>query len=312
MRRWFSLLLLASLLLPATTRADVVPQYLGSIYFGHGRRAGQIVQTPDGTIFAALQDMGSVASFNESGAYTDTWLGGLDQPTGLAFDDSLNLYVCEQHAHQVRKYDRFHQLVQTWGGFGTQPGQLQYPTNLAFSPDFSKLYVTELLGGRVSVFGRDGTFLFAFGTQGGGAGQLNYPFGIVVDPPTGDVFVANELNNRVDRFSATGVFVSSFGAPGTALGQFNLPVGLGRDPFSGDLYVTDQLNNRIQKFRSDGTPVLAWGNASTFYNPWEVTVTQMGNLWISDTYNYRIAIYGQPGATATPNTTWGALKSRYR
>ncbi len=312
MRKWYSLLVLAGLLIPPTVHADPIPQQIGSIYCGFKVRPGQIAQAPGGTIYVPLQDLGQVVTLDELGNFGPIAIAGLDQPTGVALDDSLNLYVAEQHAHLVRKYDRFMHPVATWGGYGSGPGELLLPTNLAFSSDYSKLYVTELWGGRVSIFDRNGAFLSSFGTQGSGAGQLDYPFGIVVEPATGEVLVANEMNNRVDRFSATGNFLSSFGSLGTALGQFHFPVGLGRDPVSGDLYVTDQLNNRIEKFRANGTPVLQWGTAATFYNPWGVAVTQMGNIWVSDTYHYSIQIFSPSAPTPTANTTWGALKARYR
>lgn len=312
MRICLSLLVTAGLLASSSVQADPIPQPIGSIYFGYKIRPGQIAQAPGGTIYVPLQDNGQVATVDELGNIGPVAVAGLDQPTGVALDDSLNLYVCEQHAHQIRKYDRFMNLVTTWGGYGTAPGKLLLPTNLAFSSDHSKLYVTELWGGRVSVFDRNGAFLSSFGTQGSGVGQLDYPFGIVIDPATGEVLVANEMNNRIDRFSALGNYISSFGSLGTALGQFHFPVGLGRDPYSGDLYVTDQLNNRIEKFRANGTPVLEWGNAATFYNPWGVSVTQMGNIWVSDTYHYVIQIFSPSAPTPVANTTWGSLKARYR
>lgn len=290
--------------------ADAPPTYLFQLPGVF--RASQFAQASDGRIFVPSQDDGRVYEFLDNGALVATVGFHFDQPTGVALDDSGNVYIAEQHANQIRKFSPALLLMKTFGA----PTGLTTPTNIAFSPDFSKLYVTELLGGRVSVFDRNGNLLFRFASQGSAAGQLDFPFGIVVDPLTGDLIIANEINNRVDRWSSNGVFLSSFGGPGSAPGQFQLPVGVGRDPADGSLFVTDQLNNRIQKFTPAGLPLLQWGSfgpgAGQFYNPWAVFVTQIGNIWVGDTYNYRVQVFRPGNPVPTKSVTWGQVKAQYR
>ncbi len=310
MRRLLTLCLLVfGLALDSVAHAIPTPLFA----LGTGR-VSQFAQSPDGRIFVPRQDGHSVRVFLENGAFVMDF-GSFSEPTGIALDDQGYLYVADQAAHRVYKFTPGFVPVTNWGGLGTAPGQLNRPTNLAFSPDYSKLYVTELLGSRVSVFDKNGNFLSSFGVSGSGPGAFDYPFSLVVDPVTGYLFITNEVNDRVDVWTGAGAYVSSFGSPGGALGQFHFPVGIGRDPVSGDLYVTDQLNNRIQRFTPGGSPIMAWGTygdaLGQFYNPWSVFVSQAGNIWVGDTYNYRVQVFSPDpgGPVSATRSTWGRVKT---
>ena len=305
-------LTLSFVLLCWASVASAVPSFLFQRITG---RVGQFAQTPDGRILAAGQDAGQVIIYTEAGTEVGRF-GAYQEPTGVAVDLAGNIYVSDQAAGQIHKYTQFLVPVTSWGSPGSAPGQLNRPTNLAVSPDGTRLYVTELLNARVSVFGTDGSFVTSFGILGSAPGQLNFPFGIVVEPVTGNLVIANELNDRVDFWSPSGLYLASFGSNGTAPGQFRFPVGVGRDPMNGDLYVTDQLNNRIQKFTPSGSPILQWGSfggaAGQMYNPWSVFVSFSGNIWVGDTYNYRIQVFAPEGGNPVPTrtVTWGSVKSR--
>ena len=83
----------------------------------------------------------------------------------------------------------------------------------------------------------------------------------------------------------------------------------------GSLYVCDELNNRVQKFSNTGAFLSQWGSFGSadgqFYNDWAVLSTQAGDIWVSDTYNYRIQVFSYQ-VTPARCTSWGGLKSLYR
>jgi DNA-binding beta-propeller fold protein YncE len=305
-RSWF--LVAAFAVAAGTAQADPRPTFVNHLTPPRDGldRVCQLTRSPDGRIFAADAYHDRVVIYSANGTpATELSMAGngdesLNVPTGVAFDADGNLYVAEQFAHRISKYGPNLVPLLVFG-----EGQLQHPTNLAFSPDGRTLYVTELSGNRVSMFDVDGK---PRGTIGGpkpgyDSGQFDHPFGIAVDAG-GDVFVADQGNHRIQRFTAVGEYVGEIGTPGASPGEFNGVVGLAFDE-AGNLYATDQLNNRVQKFHHDGSPAAEWGSRGDsdgeLYNPWCVLVVSPTRVWIGDTYNHRISVFDPTGKVREPN-----------
>ena len=262
-------------------------------------RVHQLTRRSDGRIYVADGYQHRVRVYASSGTYlesigsTGSGLGQFNVVGGLVFDHDSNLYVAEQANQRIQKFSPTHVPLMTFGSPGSGPGQLDYPTNLAISPDGTRLYVVELFNHRVSMFDPSGNFLGSFGSFGPDPGQLNLPFGIVVDG-AGDVWVAAGLNHNVAHYDALGNFIGVIGAFGTDPGQFNNPVGLGLDE-DENLYVTDQLNNRVHKMTRSGVPLEVFGSLGgglgQMVNPWAVLPLPDGTIWVGDTFNYRVSIY---------------------
>jgi DNA-binding beta-propeller fold protein YncE len=303
---------------PLAHALEPPPQFWFHLY--GTTRVSQMAETASGDIVVPSMDDNVIHLFTEAGDYVTTFgglgvaLGQFYKPTGVAIDASGNLYVCDQSNHRVQKLSPTFTPLLAMGSEGAGPGQLEYPTNCALSPDGSRLYVTELGNDRVSMFDTNGAFLATFGGPGSPAGQLLDPFGIVVEPHTGDVFVANQSHHRIERFSATGSWMYSIGQQGSGNDDFEYVVGLGIDA-EGHLWATDQLNNRVKKLTQNGTVLTVWGEFGPdelqFYNPWSVFITRAGNIWIGDTYNFRVEVY-RYAATPAARASWGEIKTRYR
>ncbi len=102
-----------------------------------------------------------------------------------------------------------------------------------------------------------------------------------------------------------------WGAPGTGAGEFDRPrdVAVGPDGF---VYVTDTFNHRIQKFDRDGRFVLEWGGfgmveggdaaLGRLNEPWGLTVSDDGFVYVADTWNHRVQKFT---LTGQPVAVWG-------
>jgi DNA-binding beta-propeller fold protein YncE len=98
--------------------------------------------------------------------------------------------------------------------------------------------------------------LTASSSAGVGDGQYNVPRNVAV-APNGDILVLDSLNGRVQRFDKDGKFLSKFGSVGTGDGQFTLPKA--------------QLG------------------------PGGIAVDEDGNIYVTDTWGYRIEKFDKDG-----------------
>lgn len=116
------------------------------------------------------------------------------------------------------------------------------------------------------------------------------------------------------RWNTNGITVGGVtGILGTAANRLYYPMGLYVD-WENTLYIADQSNNRIQKYvrnASSGTTIAgdstgSNGAASNLLSyPADVTVDLNGNIYVSDTSNYRVQLWNYSASTGitTAGTT---------
>jgi uncharacterized protein (TIGR03437 family) len=193
-----------------------------------------LIQTVAGT---------GVAGFSGDGGPANAAL--LNQPYGLAFDSSGNLYIADLGNARVRKIGT-DGTIQTVAGGGALPAtgtgqggpanitQLAQPRDVAVGVDGS-LYISDFGANQVYRVTTDGTLSLMAGTGVAGfsgvatsavLAQLNAPAGLAVDP-TGDLYIADSGNNCV-RKVYNGVIITVFNTPA--------PTGVSLDS-TGMLYV---------------------------------------------------------------------------
>jgi DNA-binding beta-propeller fold protein YncE len=169
---------------------------------------------------------------------------GFLRPTGIASTGN-RVYVVDTSAAQVVSLDMQGRVLGRFGSRGGEPGQFNFPTNVALGPD-GRVYVTDSMNFRVQSFTADGAFISMFGALGDGAGDFNKPKGIALDSD-GHVYVVEGLHDTVQIYDADGRFLLNFGESGTGDGQFWLPTGMA---ILGDvIYVSDASNRRLQVFK---------------------------------------------------------------
>jgi DNA-binding beta-propeller fold protein YncE len=244
--------------------------------------------------------------------------GQLTWPTAIDRDAQGNLYVSDEHRHDVQVFDSQGNFLRKWGGFGAASGRLDRPSGLAVEADGNVL-VVDHRNNRIQRFSPEGQPLAAWGTAGNGPGEFNLPWGVCVDG-AGDVYVADWRNDRVQKFSRDGAYLATIGDPGSGDGELKRPANV-EVAGDGQIYVADWGNDRVVVFTPEGYPSTAlygdatmstWGaeflaaNADLtdgrkimadgtpekrLWGPTAVAVDDQGRVLIVDSCRHRIQIY---------------------
>ena len=211
-------------------------------------KAEGICVLKDGRIVVADTHYHRVVFFDHEGHVTGmfgqlgTKPGEFIYPVAVIQDDDENLYVCEygNYNDRVQKFRPDGTFVAQIGGYGTEEGQFQRPSGMAWFED--RLYVTDAFNNRVQVFGKDGSLVAILGNSDR-ISDLHYPYDIAVNEK-GELFVVEYAAGRVSKFDRTGKLLGRYGKTGTQAAQFSTPWGLAIDK-RGRLYVCDTGNRRI-------------------------------------------------------------------
>jgi sugar lactone lactonase YvrE len=178
------------------------------------------------------------------------------------------------------------------------------------------VYIADRRNNRVRKINPQGTVVTIAGIDESGFGgdngpatdaQLNNPCGIATDG-YGNVYIADKNNNRIRKITGAGI-ISTLAGTGEAgyggddgpaiAGQLNAPTGIATD-LNGNIYIADAGNNRIRKISADGIITTIAGTGVAGYNndtiataaqlnaPNGVATDTAGNVYIADTWNYRI------------------------
>ncbi|GHU60928.1 hypothetical protein FACS189445_1900 [Spirochaetia bacterium] len=237
-------------------------------------------------------------------------------PHGVAVDNAGNVYVADSNNNRIRKISSSGVVTTLAGGvYGYADGtgtaaKFYVPTGVAVD-NTGNVYVADSNNNRirkispsgvVTTLAGDGTYGYADGT--GTAAMFNVPNSVAVDN-AGNVYVADSRNNRIRKISPNGIVTTLAGngiegyADGTGTAtQFRYPYGIAVDN-ADNVYVADSNNNRIRKISpsgvvttlaGDGTYGYAdgTGTAAMFSSPCGVAVDNTGNVYVADTYNFRI------------------------
>ena len=207
-------------------------------------------QAPQGAVRVGICTLGEEYVGEFGGFGTDD--GQLVWPTAIAVDRHGNVYVADEHRHDVQVFGPDHAFLRKWGSQGSGDGQLDRPSGLAIDRDDNVL-VVDHMNNRICKFTPDGELLATWGRAGAGPGELNLPWGIAVDGQ-GQVYVADWRNDRIQKFSPDGDYLATIGESGSEVGQLRRPANVAVDE-DGNVYVADWGNDRVAVFSALGFPV---------------------------------------------------------
>jgi DNA-binding beta-propeller fold protein YncE len=202
----------------------------GNIYVTDSLKKRVVVFNPDGMFLRAMGKKGE-----------------LERPIGIVIDDERDrVYVVDSKAHHIVSYNKNGELVETLGKRGAEPGEFNWPTNIALDSS-GNLYVVDSMNFRIQVLNPDGTHYKSFGSNGDGRGQFVRAKGIAVNS-LGHIYVTDAAFNNIQIFNDEGALLLDVGSMGREPGQFILPAGLFIDR-NDQIYVSDQYNFRVQIFK---------------------------------------------------------------
>jgi Putative Ig domain/NHL repeat len=187
----------------------------GNVFFSdQGNNCIREVVKATGTILTVAGTPGGGGYGGDGGPATSATL---NQPNGVAVDNSGNLFISDWHNNRIREVVKATGNIMTIAGTGT-PG---------FSGD-----------GGAAV-----------------AARVNFPGGVAVDG-SGNVFIGDSSNQRIREVaSGTGIITTVAGTGATGFGGdggpatsalLDLPYGVAVDA-GGNLYIGDSYNHRIRE-----------------------------------------------------------------
>ncbi len=213
-------------------------------------------------------------------------------PLGLARDASGNLYVVENRAHRIRKFDPSGVELLAVGKAGAAPGQFRYPRGIAVDLQ-GGIFVADYGNRRIQRFDPSGVPVEMLEYRPEGPDKpAAKPRSVALDP-SGRLWATFTAENRIVRFAPGGAVELEFGTKGSARGKLDGPRFLDFD-VRGNLYVTDYENHRIAKFDDQGRFLYSFGARGSapgqFHHPEGIAIDERGYVYVADTVNFRVQI----------------------
>ena len=199
-------------------------------------------------------------------AHNESAIDFINNPVGLAFDSTGNLFFSEHaNGHRIKMLNISTNVVTTIAGSGTDTfangtglsASFNYPTGIAFD-SAGNLYIADQVnhrirmitvatvrttnGGVVSTFAGSGTAAFTDAT--GASAQFTNPCGVCIDT-NNNLYIGDQMNHRVRMITPAGA-VTTMAGNGTAASvdgvgpnaQINRAYGVALDPTGQFLYVS--------------------------------------------------------------------------
>jgi sugar lactone lactonase YvrE len=234
-----------------------------------------------GTLYVSTAGNGQILSFTSAGVGS-TFASGLNQPEGLAFDSSGNLFEVDSHypAFGTGTVNKF-----TPGGVrSTFASGLSSPVGLAFDSG-GNLFVGDPGPGGLSIYEyTPGGARSTFGTTLAGDLRL-YPIGLAFDS-SGNLFESDPYSTANTSQGTGHIYKYTPGGVRTTFASgLDYPTGMAFDS-SGNLYAVDSNLGLIYKFTSGGI-------RTTFSSGYTdgilgLTIDESGDLYVSDQHTNSI------------------------
>jgi DNA-binding beta-propeller fold protein YncE len=294
------------------------PQFLYT-FSGTGKKLQRPIGVfVDGNTVYTCDSVGrDIMVFRQDGTYLRSFGTSITViPLNIARNPINNqLYVTDR---RLRKMLRFDLNGKYLGEFNPNLPKSQLPTfktggvqwepvALAFGPD-GTMYVTEILNGhRFLIFGPDGTFKRSVGYNALvtdaklAPGAFQFPNGVVVH--NGLVYITDSNNGRVQVFDKDGNYKRILVTQGLPRGIDFLNRFPGDTPDTPDRLVTsDTLAHDATIWTDKGDKILVFGQQGfldgQFSYPNGVSVASNNKIFIADTENGRIQVWGWPSQLA--------------
>ena len=254
-----------------------------------------------------------------------------EEPTGLAFDVSGNLYVADYSDNTIRVISpagSVRTLAGSTGLAGSTDGtgstaRFNFPCGLAVGAH-GNLLVADSFSGTLRSVTPAGVVTTLAGTAGdlgyadgqGAAARFVEPVAVATDA-SGNAYVVDQDASTIRKVTSSGMVTTLAGKAGTqghldakgTLATFDLPSSIAMSS-AGILYIADWGNNAIRKITVDVVSTLAGhagsygsldgpGSTALFKTPVGAALDLAGTLYIADADNQTIRTVSPTGNVTT-------------
>ncbi|MGE3171069.1 MAG: hypothetical protein AB7O97_00495 [Planctomycetota bacterium] len=211
-----------------------------------------VAAAPDGRVYVSDAGNAWITVLDDDGR-AERCFGGpevIGRPTGVCYDaERERLLVVDTTGCRLLAFAPDGALRASVGERGTEPGQFNFPTNLAQASD-GRVVVVDSMNFRVQVLTPDLRPLHAFGRVGRGPGDFANPKGVALD--TADhVYVVDSMFDNFQIFDLQGQLLLAVASTGQGHGQLYLPTGIHIDR-TDRIFVADAGNSRVHVMRLHG------------------------------------------------------------
>ncbi|MFH0880884.1 MAG: LamG-like jellyroll fold domain-containing protein, partial [Lentisphaerota bacterium] len=218
-------------------------------------------------------------------------MGQFNQPMDVFIDQQDNLYVADAGNNRIQMRNA---ITMVWTNLGLATGLVNAPRSVAVN-SAGVIYVADTGNNRILKRALNGTWTeFLKSDSSGDTCGMNAPQDIVIDDE-GYIYIADmpvvegSAQARIRKISPDAICFELMGSSDTNYGGLSGVAAISLDPMHNRLLVADRENNRIM-----ARSLLAnyWtelvGPECVLNWPEGLVMDQIGNLYISDTYNDRV------------------------
>jgi trimeric autotransporter adhesin len=262
----------------------------GNIYIADSANYRIRMVTKSTGIISTVAGTGSSGYSGDGGQATSA---ALYSPRGVAVDASGTIYIADTYNNRIRMVTKSTGIISTVAGSGTQgykgdggpatSANLYYPASIAVDA-LGNIYIADQYNNCIRMVTKStgiistvaGTGYSGYSGDGGQAtsAALYYSCGVAVDV-SGNIYIADSSNYRIRMVTKSTGIISTV-------------AGSGSYGYSGD---GGQATSAALKY------------------PYGVAVDASGNIYIADTYNYRIRMFALPASPAAPPSPSGIVTS---
>lgn len=151
--------------------------------------------------------------------YTSTlsYISSLDINSEMpaAFDFlNGNIYMLDSKKSVVSVLDSKSNIVFSFGSYGSQPGQLSFPSDIRAFGD--KIYIADTDNSRISVYDKNGIFLYNFSVKSKDGLTTYKPVKISFDP-YGNIYIVESKYKTISKYDIKGKFLADFNITDNAI-----------------------------------------------------------------------------------------------